>query len=191
MTQEELNKKRRAILLEYMNKPEVLVELKEIKDYLAVFSKRELKYNPDVRLVEAISKLSQILDKIPRIEKNILPTVNVKTPDRINIDWENQPVYPIQKENIKVDWDVGKKKLVPLFNFKTPIIWLSKQVEALLTPLLNKIISLISEPDRTKITRNYFGDIDTITDYYGDRQITYKIMRNNSNEINEVDRNER
>jgi len=177
MTPEELKAKRRQILIDILGKSETIVELKEIKELLA---QKELKYTPDTKLVEAILKLVEKIDEMPEIPKKIeSPVVNLSVPERMKVDWENMPKTEVKTEVVKIP------------SFLKPIEWLKKQLETFLSPFLNRIISLISEPDRTEIQRTLSGNIESITDYYGKRKVVYKVSYNNSNEIQSVDRSEK
>ena len=181
---------------------ELLDEVKKLNSLLGNVINKEIPVIPD--------RISIDWENAPRHEPVQIPKVTIpEFPKKIDVDWENAPrpkVVKIDKvrvdwenqpkteipEKIKVDWEnAPKQKEIKLPSFTSPIIWLRKQLETFLAPFLNRIISLISEPDRTEIRRNYSGEIDTIVDHYGSRRVTYKMTRNDSREIKEVTRNER
>jgi len=175
-------KKYREKVLKILGKPELL-ELTEIKELLQELIKKEVVERkvitretlPD--LTSVIKKLDEILNKEPlKIEQK-----NVHFPVVMKTKVTNFPDKPVKVEvtnNPEIDW------------FK-PFKWLWDNLEKILTPSLNKIISLISEPDKTEINRTGYGYIQSITDHYGNRKVTYQIERNDTNKIKSVIRSEK
>jgi len=177
MTSEELKAKRRAILINYMNKPEVLVELKEIKEYLMVASKKELKYNPDIRLVEAIDKLSQLLKEIPEIEKNIRPIVKIVSPDKMSIDWEKVPDDMKPKDFVKIDW-----KNMPVKD-KVEVDGLSETLDKSLDKSLEKLITKNEMPNEAIMVIGPNNLWESVTINYPNEKIKVDIDRNRNDVI--------
>lgn len=97
-----LEEKRRQIY-KLLGRAESEAILKEIKEIL---KSKDLKYNPDPRLVEVILKLSEQLKNLPEIPKKIeSPIVNIHNPDKIKINWKDAPEDLKPKDKVKINWE--------------------------------------------------------------------------------------
>lgn len=175
-------KKYRAKVLRVLGKPELL-ELTEIKELLQELIKKEVVERkvitretlPDLTLVKDL--LKKILNKEPlKIEqKNIhLPSI-----------WKTKVInFPKEPNKVEVTNQ-------PKIDFLQPIKWLFTQIKSVFTPLFDKIITLLKEPDKTEITRSGYGYIKSVTDYYGKKKIIYNFERTDTDKIRTITRSER
>jgi len=155
------------------------VELLELKPNIHIKpAKVKVEVNQE-SVIEEIKLLKESLNSNPNLKTNellsdlILKVKNLDLKPIIQVEQKEVKVEPIFNPRINV---LPTKVEVAKTDVKTPINWLFKSLENILSPLMVKITSFISkmleyikEPDRVVITD------DEIIEYYGEKEVVYKI----------------
>lgn len=166
-----------SILEKILQKEEKQVNL-EIKDV-------EVKEKPNINVTIPDKILGEVEVKIPeKIE------AKVDFPNTYSVDWENMPKqeFPeIKTEKVEfpkkigVDWENSPKIIVPKTDL-SPVSNLKKSVEVILNQFFKtisdfilKVLEYIKQPDKIIINDN------SITEFYGNKKIIYKIRENGNN----------
>jgi hypothetical protein len=162
--------KNNAILFELQELNESFNNLKD----LISNSKEISEIKDNLELLDRFDNISENITKtnveIKKLTERKLPTPNVIIPKKLEIS----NIEKAKADDVKIDWNNAPKQ--EKTDVSTPIKWLYKALESVVSDFFGKVISFmgkvleyILEPDRIVVTDN------NITEYYGNKKVVYKI----------------
>ena len=165
---------RNKIIERYYPQKQLFEKFVEFKNELDDFKNPKLLENLE-SILASLTLIFKQFEKNERIEIDWGKIPKIRMDNSVKVDWERMP------RSLQIDWD--KMPKIEKIDFKSPLENLFESIKKFFAPFVEKIILLLSEPDKIEITDEGYNE------YYGKKKVSYKIIRRND-KIKEIIRNE-